>query len=57
MLPSILVFVSRCSGVESYPDAKGILITAIDWEHGLRWMGIHLGKALLFGTALGWLCC
>jgi len=37
------------------PDAEGILITAIDWEQGLRWMGTHLGK-VLFGTALGWLC-
>jgi len=27
------------------PDAKGILITAIDWEQGLRWMGMHPGKA------------
>jgi len=27
------------------PDAEGILITAIDWEQGLRWMGIHPGKA------------
>jgi len=27
------------------PDAEGILITAIDWEQDLRWMGIHPGKA------------
>ena len=26
------------------PDAEGILITAINWEQGLRWMGIHLRK-------------
>jgi len=42
MLPSILVFASRCSGVD--PDAEGILITAVDWEQGLRWMGIHPEK-------------
>jgi len=26
-------------------DAEGILITAIDREQGLRWMGIQPGKA------------
>jgi len=35
------------------PDAEGILITAIDREQGLRWMGIPLGKAELFWTAFG----
>jgi len=28
------------------PDAEGILITAIDWEQGLRWMGILIDTAL-----------
>jgi len=27
------------------PDAEGILITAIGWEQGLRWMGIQPEKA------------
>jgi len=26
------------------PDAEGILITAIDWEQGFRWMAIPPGK-------------
>jgi len=38
------------------PDAEVILITAIDWGQGLRWMIIHPGKAYLFGTALQWFC-
>ena len=43
MLTSILVL--PLDVVRWNPDAEGILITAIDWEQGLRWMGIHPGKA------------
>jgi len=31
--------------VGQIPDAEGILITATEWRQGLRWMGIHPGKA------------
>jgi len=46
MLPSILVSGSRCSGVESWcrGDPNNCHDT-VDWEQGLRWMGIHPGKA------------
>ena len=34
------------------PDAEGILITAIDWEQGLRWMGMHPEKLSCLGPLL-----